>query len=74
MSERIIRGFPDQFGEFMVPICITQETVNQLAILIAWLEGMQRVQPTVIPGEHELIMHYRELRQALARVKESTDA
>lgn len=56
------------------PVWLTQSNLDGLQALIQFISGLERGQRVgLVPGGHELIMHYRQLRDAISQHKEPQD-
>lgn len=49
-------------------VLVTQDNVNGLSALIHWLEGFEAAGKGRPPGQFELVMHYRALQDAVAKL------
>jgi len=65
--ENIIR-LPPNKRSTTINILIDQGALDGLNALIHWLDGFQEGKGR-IPGAHDLVMHYRNLGQGVAKLK-----
>lgn len=63
--ENPIRGIAVGLEPTIVPVGLWQSEMDGLNALIHWLQGFEAAGHGRIPGHHDLVMHYRALRDAV---------
>ena len=75
MSERrvVLPASTDKHTEasVTVPVWIRQSSLDGICDLLAWCDGFQDAKSGTIPGQFELVMHYRTMIDCIGKAKEA---
>ena len=75
MSERrvVLPASTDKHTEasVTVPVWIRQSSLDGICDLLAWCDGFQDAKSGTIPGQFELVMHYRTMIDCIDKAKEA---
>lgn len=75
MSERrmVLPASTDKHTEasVTVPVWIRQSSLDGICDLIAWCDGFRDAKGGTIPGQFELVMHYRTMIDCIGKAKEA---
>lgn len=75
MSERrvVLPASTDKHTEasVTVPVWIRQSSLDGICDLLAWCDGFRDAKSGTIPGQFELVMHYRTMIDCIGKAKEA---
>jgi len=54
-----------------VPVWIRQSSLDGICDLLAWCDGFRDAKSGTIPGQFELVMHYRTMIDCIGKAKEA---